>query len=265
MKITKNIDYKKFINYKNKKERKINMEKINNEILEINNNVKIENDLEKEQNNFFNSFLGKAINTAIDFGIRAILPDFLEEQIINVKNNLIDNGLKEGIQKTIDDVINLGKSTIGLVTGKIENVEQMQDIVKSGGVIDGVSELWDFVVDKVRDSGKLKSDVATILKNGKDVVLNNVEKNIENSFKKEITKETTLEENINKWKEAYEKQDFNNMEKVYKKIEKEMKEIAPLEKIINNARVVENLHTLIKNNGQNFNLSQEQIELAKKL
>ena len=62
MKITKNIDYKKFINYKNKKERKINMEKINNEILEINNNVKIENDLEKEQNNFFNSFLGKAKN-----------------------------------------------------------------------------------------------------------------------------------------------------------------------------------------------------------
>ena len=49
--------------------------------------------------------MGKSINTAIDVAIRAILPDFIEEQVINVKNNLIENGLKEGINKTIDDVV----------------------------------------------------------------------------------------------------------------------------------------------------------------
>ena len=55
------------------------------------------------------------------------------------------------------------------------------------------------------------------------------------------------------------------MEKVYIKIEKELKEIAPLENIIKKAKEVENLHTLIKNNGQNFNLSNEQLELAQNL
>ena len=41
--------------------------------------------------------------------------------------------------------------------------------------------------------------------------------------------------------------------------------LAPIEKMINEARTIQNLHNLIKNNGQDFNLTQEQIELAKKL
>ena len=141
----------------------------------------------------------------------------------------------------------------------------MQDIVKSGGVIDGVSDLWDFVVNKAKKSGKLNSDVASILKNGKKIVLDNVEKNIENSFKNEINKETNLEKYINNWQDAYQKQDFKQMEKIFNKIEKELKEIAPVENIINKARQVENLHTLIKNNGQNFNLTNEQLELVQNL
>ena len=35
--------------------------------------------------------------------------------------------------------------------------------------------------------------------------------------------------------------------------------------MISEARTIENLHKLIKNNGQDFNLTPEQIELAKKL
>ena len=55
------------------------------------------------------------------------------------------------------------------------------------------------------------------------------------------------------------------MEKEYNKIEKEIKNLAPIEKIIDNVKIIENLHTLIKNNGQNFNLTKEEIELAEKL
>ena len=57
----------------------------------LENEIKLENNLvnEKEQNNFLETTLGKTINTAIDIGIRALLPDFIDDQIINVKNNLI--------------------------------------------------------------------------------------------------------------------------------------------------------------------------------
>ena len=63
----------------------------------------------------------------------------------------------------------------------------------------------------------------------------------------------------------FENKDFKGMEKEYKKIEKEINNLAPIEKMLNEARTVENLHNLIKNNGQDFNLTQDQIELAEKL
>ena len=66
-------------------------------------------------------------------------------------------------------------------------------------------------------------------------------------------------------KENFEKKDFSGMEKEYKKIEKQLNNIAPIEKTINEAKTIMTLHNLIKNNGQNFNLSKEQLELAEKL
>ena len=62
------------------------MENILNNNIEINNNL----ELEKNQKNFLETTLGKTINTGIDIGIRAVLPDFIEEQIIDLKDNLIN-------------------------------------------------------------------------------------------------------------------------------------------------------------------------------
>ena len=55
------------------------------------------------------------------------------------------------------------------------------------------------------------------------------------------------------------------MEKEYKKIESQIKNIAPIEKTIDNVKTIEMLHKLIQNNGHNFNLEQEQLELVEKL
>lgn len=71
------------------------------ESLEKNNNIELNNNIvnEKSQKNFLESTLGKTINTAIDIGIRAILPDFLENEVINIKNNLFNYGLKDRYNK----------------------------------------------------------------------------------------------------------------------------------------------------------------------
>ena len=55
------------------------------------------------------------------------------------------------------------------------------------------------------------------------------------------------------------------MEKEYKKINKELKKIIPLEETLNKAKTIQNLQELIKNNGQDFNLSKEQLKLAEML
>ena len=236
-----------------------NLEKTNE--LELNNNLVNE----KTQNEFLESTLGKTINSAVDIGIRALLPDFIDEQIINIKDNLLEYGLKDGITKTIDDAIDMGKSAIGIFTGNFESVSQMQSAVESGGLIDGISSLLDSVVDKVSQSGIINTKVANIIKQGKDVILNNVESNIENTFNKQYEAIEYADKYINNWKESFEKKDFEAMEKEYKKLEKQMKEIAPIEKTIEEANTIEILHNFIKNNGQNFNLTQEQLELVEKI
>ena len=237
------------------------MENILNNSIELNNNLEIE----KEQKNFLETTLGKTINTGIDIGIRAILPDYIEEQIIDLKDNLIKYGLKDGIKKSIDDAINIGKSAIGIVSGNFENIAQMQEAIKNGGIIDNVSSLLDSVINKVQSNGLINSTVARTIKQGKNSILNNVEKNIENTFNNQIKALNYTEKYIENWKDYFENKDFDGMEKEYKKIKKEMNYLAPIEKMINEARTIENLHMLIKNNGQEFNLTKEQMELAEKL
>ena len=230
-----------------------------------NNELNNEVNLEKEQNSCLDSAIGKAINTGLDIGIRALLPDLIEDQVISIKDNLLNYGLKEGISKTIEEAINFGKSSIGIVTGNFENISQVQLAVKNGGIIDSVSTLLDSVVDKVEEKGVISSNIADLIKRGKDTILNNVESNIEKTLTNQITSVENLENYINNWKEFYSNKDFDNMEIQYKKIENELSNLIPLENAISQARVIENIHNLIKNNGHNFNLSQTELELVKKL
>ena len=238
---------------------------INN--LEKSNNLDLGVNLinEKTQKNFLETTLGKTINTAIDIGIRAILPEFVEDQVINIKDNLFKYGLKEGISKTIEDAIDLGKSAIGIVTGNFENVSQMQNAVQSGGIIDGISSLLDIAVNKAKQAGLINKTVATTIKQGKNIILNNVENNIEKTFKNQYESIENANKYISKWKENFEKQNFEGMQKAYKNIQKQINDLAPIEKTINDIKRIEILHNLIKNNGQDFNLMQEQLELAEKL
>ena len=237
------------------------------EIKEITNEVNLNNEItnKNEQTNFLESTLGKIINTAIDIGIRAALPEFIDEQVINIKDNLFNYGLKEGITKTIDDAIDIGKSAIGIFTGNFETVSQMQSAVESGGLIDGMSSLLDTVVDKVNEKGIINYNIANTIKQGKNVILNSIESNIEEKFKEQNIEVENIQIYMNNWKENFNNKNFKGMEQEYTKIEKILGNLAPIEKIINQAKMIENLHNLIKNNGQDFNLNQEQLALAEKL
>ena len=223
---------------------------INN--LEKNNSINLEKNLisERTQKSFLDTILGKTINTAIDIGIRAALPIFVEDQVINIKDNLFKYGLKDGISKTIEDAIDLGKSAIGIVTGNFESVSQMQSAVQSGGLIDGISSLLDTVVNKVKQAGLINNTVANTIKQGKNIILNNVENNIEKTFKNQYEILEITNKYISNWKEYFNNQDFEGMQKEYKKIEKQMSNIAPIEKTINDIKTIEILHNLIKNNAR---------------
>ena len=224
-------------------------------------NIVLENNKKED---FLNSTLWKTINNGIDIGLRFLLPDIVEDEIINIKDNLINFGLKDGIKKSIDNVIETGKQALGIFSGNFQDIGQLQSVIKNGGVIDKVSTILDTVINKANDAGKISNEMGSIIKNGKSAILSSVERNIEKTLNDQISNVKLVDKYINNWKEYYNKKDFDGMEREYEKIKLKLKDLAPLENTLNNANYVENLHTLIKNNGKNFNLSEEELELVNK-
>jgi hypothetical protein len=144
-------------------------------------------------------------------------------------------------------------------------MSQVKNAIKKGGLIDNVSELLNKGINKIEENGKINGTVSSMLKKGKNTILNTINNNIENSMTAQMQSIENIDKYINNWNVYYKDKDFFNMEKQFKKIETEIEKITPLENIIVKARQIENLHNLIKNNGENFNLSKEELELAKKL
>ena len=228
---------------------------------ELSNNVSMEN----KQREFLQTGIGKAVNTGLNIGLRYLLPDVIEDQIIEIKDSFIQNGFKEGIKTAIDTAINFGKSAMGIFTGNFENIEQMQTAVKSGGIIDGISSVLNFTINKVVDNGKLPYAVGKTLKAGKNALMNNITKNIEGEFENQVNNIEKLEKYTKNWSVYFNNKDFDGMQWEFEKIKDKIKNVAPIENTIKNARTVENLHMLIKNNGKNFNLTDEELALVKML
>ena len=227
----------------------------------INNSI----NLEQEQTKFINTTIGKVVDGALDIGIRYIIPDLIEDEVIEVKDALLQNGLNVGIQTAVDNVVNMAKTAKGIVTGNFESVSQIKKAVETGGMIDTISDAIDFATNKANQAGIINSTVKSLITTGKNAILNNVTTNIKCELKTQEKNIEKIEKYSNSWKEYYQNKDFEGMEKEYKKIKEKIEGLIPIEETIKKARTIETIHKLIKNNGKNFNLSQEELNLAEKL
>lgn len=219
----------------------------------------------KLQNDFFQTNWGQAINKGIDFGLKAILPNFIENEIIEIKNAFIKEGLVEGIKTAIEVTINKGKELIGMFTGDLENMSQAEAIAKNGDLIKNVEKTLDNVVDKCVKNNLIKEGLGALIKEGKNSMLDYAKNNVDKVNKEQVKKIQEMDEFIKDWEEAFKNQDFKKMNNAYIKINRRMESVLPIKETLEKAEVVENLHNLIKNNGKDFNLSEEQLELAKQL
>lgn len=223
-----------------------------------NNNIS----LEKEQQSFLETNIGKVINTTLDIGLKYLLPDIIENEVINIKNTLIKEGWQKGLEKIIEEGINIGKSAVGIFTGKFENIDQIKKTVENGGIIDSASSLLDNILNRCTEKGLINKKIKNAITKGKNILVDNISSNLEEMIENQSNIFGKIKESSNNWRSAYMKKDFKVMDKEYSNLEQYMKEIIPLEKIITDVRKIENIHNIIKNNGGNFELTNNQLELA---
>jgi hypothetical protein len=249
----------------------INVENSENKNQIINEEIKNElttNEIsvtEEKQTKFLETTLGKTINGAIDIGLRWILPDLIENQVIDIKNSLLKNGLKEGINKSVESALNFGKSASGIITGKFDNISQIQTAVQKGGIIDTLSDSLDSVLKYTVKKNIIPSNVAKIIKNSKNTLLNNIELNLEKTMTDQLSGIENIDIAISNWNIYLKQENFAKMDVEYKKVKEELKNLVPLESTLKKARELENLHLLIKNRGGDVTLSAEEKQLAQKL
>ena len=193
-------------------------------------------DLKNQENNFNNinevlsNIFGNVVNWSIDAAIKYFLPDSIENSIINIKNNL------------------LGDNIQNIIKGNIDNISQ---------TVKALTEIVENVLNEININNKNEKN--------KNIIYENVEANIDKEIKKQIDSINKIENYKEQWYKNFNEQNFNDMNKVFNNIKKEIKNIIPLENTIKEIRKIENLNELIKKRGGDFNITKEEMELANKL
>lgn len=236
------------------------------EILENINELgnKLNNNLENLQNNFLKTNIGQLANTAVDFGLKVLLPDFVENEVIEVKDAFITGGIEDALNKTLENAIELGKKALGINNSDFKSIVQAKDALKEGNYLEGISNTLNFVIEKLEKSNLISSNVSSLIKNGKDIILNNIDSNVENEFEQEIKALGKIEKYIANWEKFYSNKNIDGMNNELNKIEKQMKKILPIENIIKNVNKIENINNLI-NNSENFDFNNVYLELANQI
>ena len=230
-------------------------------INEIENKIENNLNLNNLQDKFLNSTIGQIANTAINLGLKTMLPDLIEDEVIEVKDALITGGIKEGISTAIDNAIAVGKKVLGIDNTAFTSVSQVEDAINNGNLINEISKGIDNVLDNLSNNNFISESITSIIKGGKNVILNNIGSNVETEFQDEINAINKIEKYISNWEKAYDKKDIDGVTKEYNKIEKQMKKILPLENIINNVNKIRNINQLISNN-ENFDFNKVYLDLA---
>lgn len=129
------------------------------------------------------------------------------------------------------------------------------------GVIDTISKVFDFALDKAVDSGKISKKARQSMKSKKNSILKNVKNDVSEELDNQVVYVERIEEYTNKWEECFKNEDLSGMKNANRNIQKYMNKTLPLENTLQKARKVEILQKLVESTGS-FDVTEEEKELA---
>lgn len=221
-------------------------------------------ELDKSKNDFFNTTVGKVIDNTVNIAIKALVPDIIDDQVINVKDAIIEGGFKEGLEEIKRSGTNFKESIKGIITGEFKTIEQMKIAIKDGGILDFVSLCVDKGIKCLSEKTGIDKSTLNLVSSGKDLLVNQITSSIENKFTEQLEEIERLDKYCEEWKEAYNDKDLGKINIVCEKIEDSLKNVIQIESVLNKVNNIKNLNELINSSG-NFDLTDEELNLAKKI
>ena len=219
---------------------KTNLDKAMNKI------VSIGNQLADAQEKFVQSHLYEIFNVALDAGIKATVPSIADDALIDIKNSILENGMTDGIKEIWNNIKEYGKTAFGIVSGKFDSIEQVQMATKTGGVLDTVSKIFDFALDKAVDKGEISKSTRQSLKTKKNSIIKNIKSEISEELDNQVKYIEKINEYNMKWQECFKNEDLSGMKNANRNIQKYLEKTLPLEETLKQARKVEIIQTLVE-------------------
>lgn len=223
--------------------------------------------LKERQNEFLNSSFGQAIDSAVNTGLKIILPDKIENEVIQVKDALVQGGLKEATSKAIEVSIGKGKEILGVAGEIFNDISDIKKAVEKGGMIGGISKAIDVTLDNIKSSKLLPKEITNLIKSGKNLIVDSISKEVDNTLDEQAKAIEKINKYCTSWENALEKGNIKTMEKQITNIEKQLENVTPLVDTIKKVNEIKNQHEILKNkneNGEELKLTQEEKELCKK-
>ena len=221
-------------------------------------------ELDKSKNDFFNTTVGKVIDNTVNIAIKALVPDIIDDQVINVKDAIIEGGFEEGLEEIKRSGTNFKESIKGIITGEFKTIEQMKIAIKDGGILDFVSLCVDKGIKCLSEKTGIDKSTLNLVSSGKDLLVNQITSSIENKFTEQLEEIERLDKYCEEWKESYNDKDLGKINIVYEKIEDSLENVIQIESVLNKVNNIKNLNELINSSG-NFDLTDEELNLAKKI
>ena len=203
----------------------------------------------------------KIANKALDFGLKTVLPDFIEDEVIQIKDAFIKEGFIAGLEEAKQQIDEVWKSVKGIFTGEFDNIGQIKKLVQKDGILDTASTLVDKITKKLLDNKIITKQTYNIIKTGKKEIINALEEELNKYYKIDEYDIEKLEKQIQEWKESYQNGDYEAMEKNSEKISQTLQKSKTIEKTINKARNIEKLQKYIQEKGSIEKLTKEEKKL----
>lgn len=224
-------------------------------------NAKIENKIRKNEK--FKKNITNIANAALDIGIRMALPNYIEDVVIDVKNVIIENGFREGM----NEITNKAKNLFNIVFKKKKDyskVEEIRNLTKQNGILDSFSKLLGKSIDTGVQSKLISKEIGSALKVGKTAMVNTFSDKLEDNLFNEIKNIDKFNESYKRWEKCVERKDKEGMAKEYKKMLHHYNKISIDIKQLNNFEKIEYIQKYIQNN-KNPVVSNDELELLKQL
>lgn len=203
----------------------------------------------------------KIANNALNFGLKAILPDFIEDDIIQIKDSFINEGFEKGLEEAKEKAEEVWKSVKGVFTGEFDTVGEIQKLIQKNGILDTASDLVDKITKLLLSKKIINKTTYNLIKTGKKEILNALEGELNNYYKIDTYDLERLNEQIEKWQKNYNDSDYESMEKTAKTILNILDKVDQIEAVINKARNIQKVQKYIQEKGSKEKLTKAERKL----